>query len=383
MDNFDLHAYLRNNPLLEKRNEDKKETKTKMTKEKFKKMVKEMALNEMEMGNPTPELPVSTLTKLNSFIKDTPTLAQTLLDIFTAIQSKEQIDFSKNSMFKTVLNYLQKIADPVTKSATKTEVNEEEIDEMARIATYYELTDDYEEAISKMPENKQKSSRYQRVINYLKDNGQGTLKTIADEEFRTSETAAVSPIMSDLVSYGVAQKGDLVSPKQEKPVGDGTRGRKMSDVGRVKSALEKFKAGSSDYTDEERTALQNFIDSISATLKEGLNEAENEGISKAIKETVAVLKQEGIPFTMVSEAEAEDELDRGVGLDGDHGRKDIIKLEGRKGNVYIMEFGYGRISIDAVDIDTNYPEYWEGYGEDEWTTFSGEEMVNMLKKYFI
>jgi hypothetical protein len=305
MDNFDLHAYLRNNPLLEKRNEDKKETKTKMTKEKFKKMVKEMVLAETEL------------------------------------------------------------------------------DEMARIATYYELTDDYEEAISKMPENKQKSSRYQRVINYLKDNGQGTLKTIADEEFRTSETAAVSPIMSDLVSYGVAQKGDLVSPKQEKPVGDGTRGRKMSDVGRVKSALEKFKAGSSDYTDEERTALQNFIDSISATLKEGLNEAENEGISKAIKETVAVLKQEGIPFTMVSEAEAEDELDRGVGLDGDHGRKDIIKLEGRKGNVYIMEFGYGRISIDAVDIDTNYPEYWEGYGEDEWTTFSGEEMVNMLKKYFI
>jgi hypothetical protein len=305
MDNFDLHAYLRNNPLLEKRNEDKKETKTKMTKEKFKKMVKEMVLAETEL------------------------------------------------------------------------------DEMARIATYYELTDDYEEAISKMPENKQKSSRYQRVINYLKDNGQGTLKTIADEEFRTSETAAVSPIMSDLVSYGVAQKGDLVSPKQEKPVGDGTRGRKMSDVGRVKSALEKFKASSSDYTDEERTALQNFIDSISATLKEGLNEAENEGISKAIKETVAVLKQEGIPFTMVSEAEAEDELDRGVGLDGDHGRKDIIKLEGRKGNVYIMEFGYGRISIDAVDIDTNYPEYWEGYGEDEWTTFSGEEMVNMLKKYFI
>ena len=114
-----------------------------------------------------------------------------------------------------------------------------------------------------------------------------------------------------------------------------------------------------------------------------MNEVEDEGISKAIKETVAVLKQEGIPFTMVSEAEAEDELDRGVGLDGDHGRKDIIKLEGRKGNVYIMEFGYGRISIDAVDIDTNYPEYWEGYGEDEWTTFSGGEMVDMLKKYFI
>jgi hypothetical protein len=193
MDNFDLHAYLRNNPLFETNEEEVKETKTKMTKEEFKKMVKEMVLAE-------------------------------------------------------------------------TEVNEEEIDEMARIATYYELTDDYEEAISKMPENKQKSSRYQRVINYLKDNGQGTLKTIADEEFRTSETAAVSPIMSDLVSYGVAQKGDLVSPKQEKPVGDGTRGRKMSDVGRVKSALEKFKAGSSDYTDEERTALQNFIDSISATL---------------------------------------------------------------------------------------------------------------------
>jgi len=191
MDNFDLHSYLRNNPLLTESVE--MEEKKKLTKEEFKTMVKEMVLAE-------------------------------------------------------------------------TEVNEEEIDEMARIATYYELTDDFEDAIAGMPENKQKSSRYQRVINYLKDKGQGTLKDIADEEFRTSETAAVSPIMADLVSYGVAKKGDLVAPKKEKSVGDGTRGRKMSDVGRVKSAMEKFKAGSSDYTDEERAALKAFIDSISATL---------------------------------------------------------------------------------------------------------------------
>lgn len=190
-DNFDLHSYLRNNPLLTESVE--KEEKKKLTKEEFKTMVKEMVLAE-------------------------------------------------------------------------TEENEEKIDEMARIATYYVLTDDFEEAIAGMPENKQKSSRYQRVINYLKDKGQGTLKDIADEEFRTSETAAVSPIMADLVSYGVAEKGDLVAPKKEKSVGDGSRGRKMSDVGRVKSALAKFKDGSSDYTDEERAALKAFIDSISATL---------------------------------------------------------------------------------------------------------------------
>jgi len=156
-----------------------------------------------------------------------------------------------------------------TETLSEDSVNEEELEEMARIATFYKLTDDAEEKIEAMPENKQKSTRYQRVIRHLIDNEKSTLKDIADEQFGTADTAAVSPIMRDLLEYGVVEKAGLVTPKQEKPVGDGTRGRKMTEVGYVKNAMMKYRDGNFDYTDEEREALSSFIKKISATLKKG------------------------------------------------------------------------------------------------------------------
>lgn len=259
MDNFDLHSYLRNNPLLKESVE--KEEKKKLTKEEFKAMVKEMVLAETGVD----EYLGGTMDVPGGYGMDDD--SQTEGDFFTiSLPNGFPVQYARS--YEEAKAWVEK-NDPEGMKDYQIDQVDESLNEMARIATFYVLTDDFEEAIAGMPENKQKSSRYQRVINYLKDNGQGTLKDIADEEFRTSETAAVSPIMADLVSYGVAKKGDLVAPKKEKPVGDGTRGRKMSDVGRVKSAMEKFKAGSSDYTDEERVALKAFIDSISATLEEG------------------------------------------------------------------------------------------------------------------
>lgn len=265
MDNFDLHSYLRNNPLLKESIE--KEEKKKLTKEEFKAMVKEMVLAETGVD----EYLGGTMDVSGDYGMDDD--SQTEGDFFT-ISLPNGFPVQYAGSYEEAKAWVEK-NDPEGMKDYQIDQVDESLNEMARIATFYVLTDDFEEAIAGMPENKQKSSRYQRVINYLKDKGQGTLKDIADEEFRTSETAAVSPIMADLVSYGVAKKGDLVAPKKEKSVGDGTRGRKMSDVGRVKSAMEKFKAGSSDYTDEERVALKAFIDSIAATLEEGkVNEEE-------------------------------------------------------------------------------------------------------------
>lgn len=267
MDNFDLHSYLRNNPLLKESVE--KEEKKKLTKEEFKAMVKEMVLAETGVD----EYLGGTMDVSGDYGMDDD--SQTEGDFFT-ITLPNGFPVQYAGSYEEAKAWVEKNDPEGMKDYQIDQAVDESVNEMARIATFYVLTDDFEEAISGMPENKQKSSRYQRVINYLKDNGQGTLKDIADEEFRTSETAAVSPIMADLVSYGVAKKGDLVAPKKEKSVGDGTRGRKMSDVGRVKSAMEKFKAGSSDYTDEERVALKAFIDSIAATLEEGkVNENED------------------------------------------------------------------------------------------------------------
>jgi hypothetical protein len=107
--------------------------------------------------------------------------------------------------------------------------------------------------------------------------------------------------------------------------------------------------------------------------------------ARAITETAALLKQEGIPFTMVSETEMEDELQHGVGLDDEaDSRKTVIKIKGKKGdNIYIAEFGYGSISVDGAKIFDNYPEFDEEVYQGEWVTRSAEEMVNVIKKYFL
>ena len=113
---------------------------------------------------------------------------------------------------------------------------------------------------------------------------------------------------------------------------------------------------------------------------ETMNEAEDSLIPN-IKETAAMLKQESIPFKMVSEKQMEEESGLDMGNAGD--KLAVIKLKDKKGNnIYISEFGYGSIGVDGAEIFDNHPEFWENHSED-WATDSPKEMVDVLKKYFL
>ena len=71
------------------------------------------------------EMPANVVNKANIAVKDASTMAATMLDIYKQIQSKEQVDFSKNQTFKTVLNYLEKLASQTPAPGDeKEEVNE-------------------------------------------------------------------------------------------------------------------------------------------------------------------------------------------------------------------------------------------------------------------
>lgn len=90
---------------------------------------------------------------------------------------------------------------------------------------------------------------------------------------------------------------------------------------------------------------------------------------------------------MVSQTEMENELQHRVGLDDEaDSRKTVIKIKGKRGdNIYIAEFGYGSISVDGAELFDNYPEFDEEIykHKEEWVTRSAEEMVSVLKKYFL
>jgi hypothetical protein len=77
-------------------------------------------LNEMEDDNVL--LPQSTLTKANSVTTDAKTLAKILKGIYTQIQSKETIDFSKNQNIKYALQYLDKAIGEKNVAPQKNEI---------------------------------------------------------------------------------------------------------------------------------------------------------------------------------------------------------------------------------------------------------------------
>ena len=62
------------------------------------------------------ELPTAALKGLNRDVKDVKSMAQAMLDIFKQVNDTEQLDYSKNSTFKMVLNKLGVLA--------KTEIEE-------------------------------------------------------------------------------------------------------------------------------------------------------------------------------------------------------------------------------------------------------------------
>jgi hypothetical protein len=131
-----------------------------------------------------------------------------------------------------------------------------------------------------------------------------------------------------------------------------------------------------DNFDLKKFLVENKVTTNSKMIKEA-----EDSLIPNIKETAAMLKQEGIPFKMVSEREMEEESGLDMGNAGD--KLAVIKLKDKKGsNIYVCEFGYGAIGVDGAEIFNNHPEFWENRRED-WATDSPKEMVDVLKKYFL
>jgi hypothetical protein len=107
----------------------------------------------------------------------------------------------------------------------------------------------------------------------------------------------------------------------------------------------------------------------------GGSETVNEGESSIIpniRKTAALLKQEGIPFEMVSFEDLEADLQHGMDVEGDTA-KGVIKLDTKKGIIYVAEYGYGSISIDGRNVKDS----------DAYVTNSPEEMLQFLKQDFL
>lgn len=316
MDNFDLHKYLRNNPLLAESVDNR------LTKKKLKEMVREMAKGTMN----TPDE-----TNLNKAIGNAPNVVAKLSFINqpTELDGAFEImlDFSelKNVPKSTIMAALKRamdnlspdsqavntVGDPIgpnsknfnttpsqrpdgtydVDSIMKEEmVDEMALDEMARIAKPSRLADDWEEKMANLPDRFKKSTRFDRVIKYFqkyKDKiGQpvdpntdpltakaidfyGTLAHIADEEFQSSDTASAAPIVSALKDAGVVVSGDFVTEPakySKEPSVPGAKGRPKTETGYFQNAMAKFKEGNYDFSPEEKNALENMVKALQAAL---------------------------------------------------------------------------------------------------------------------
>jgi hypothetical protein len=146
-------------------------------------------------------------------------------------------------------------------------LEEKGLDEMARLATGYKLADNWEEAFASLPPNIQKSTRFLRVIDHLKDNPGAEMKDIALAQFGpNADTPAVNPQIRALLGVGVIEKTGYTTPKAVKMEPTGTRGRPKVTNDELKMmgariAL-KFAKGDSSYTPEEIEYIQNLYNSL-------------------------------------------------------------------------------------------------------------------------
>jgi hypothetical protein len=295
MDNFDLHKYLRNNPLLTESVEGK--TTNKVTKSQIKDMVREM------VGKETTNTPDET--NLGKAVGKSPNVVAKL----SLINQPTELD----GTFKLVLDYseLKNISKSTIMAALKRAMDElspdsqtvntigdpvepmmegEEINEMARIAKPSKLADNWEEQMANLPDRFKKSTRFDRVIKYFQKYndkiGQpvdpntdpltakaidyyGTLAHIADEEFQSSDTASAAPIVAALKDAGIVVAGDFVTEPakySKEPSVPGAKGRPKTETGYFQNAMAKFKEGNYDFSAEEKSALENMVKALQAAL---------------------------------------------------------------------------------------------------------------------
>jgi hypothetical protein len=122
-----------------------------------------------------------------------------------------------------------------------------------------------------------------------------------------------------------------------------------------------------DNFDLRKYLIENKVTTNSRMLSEA-----DDAVIPTIKETAALLKQEDIPFEMVSFQDMEADLQHGMDVEGDTS-KGVIKLDSKKGTIYIAEYGYNSISISGKNVED----------EDDYVTNSPEEMVQTLKQDFL
>jgi len=162
------------------------------------------------------------------------------------------------------------------------------IEELARIASGLKLADDYEAALAAQPENIRSSTRMQKIIAFLKDNGSATLKDVAMALYGRPDTASVNQLVKGLKQAGIIADTGLVAPKMVKTTinAPGIKGRPKVTNDEIKmlggGALRKFAKGETDFTPEEIdfiTQLYNAATSISEselaeiTSEEPINES--------------------------------------------------------------------------------------------------------------
>jgi len=156
------------------------------------------------------------------------------------------------------------------KNLIRETLDEMAVDEMARISVGYKLTDNYEEALAKLPANVQASTRTTRVINFLKDNPGAPKTEISSGGGFGGDQQAVNQIVNGLEMAGVVEKTGFTKDKAVKaPVGTGERGRPKvyDDEMRSKMTMgatlaKKFVKGDTNYTPEEAAYITDLYNSL-------------------------------------------------------------------------------------------------------------------------
>lgn len=307
MDNFDLHKYLRNNPLLAESVDNR------LTKKKLKEMVREMAkdvkntpdeTNFEKSLNAAPNVVaklklINQPTELDGTFKlvldysELKNISKTTI-VAALRRALEELEPDSQTINTVGEPEKPKYGTPEPKdnmfSPLEETIDEMALDEMARIAKPSRLADDWKEKMANLPDRFKKSTRFDRVIQYLdryKDkigklvdpntdpltakaiDFYGTLAHIADEEFQSSDTASAAPIVSALKDAGVVVSGDFVTEPakySKEPSVPGAKGRPKTETGYFQNAMAKFKEGNYDFSPEEKNALENMVKALQAAL---------------------------------------------------------------------------------------------------------------------
>jgi len=152
------------------------------------------------------------------------------------------------------------------KSIIREAIQEMELDEMARIASMFELADNYMEALA-MIDNRglRNSIKTENIINHLNKVGQDTIQGTANA-LGYSERQAINQHFQALVNAGVIKSLGLEREKAEKPVSSGIKGRpavfNKDILNTGASVIKKYAKGDTNYTEEELAFIKALYSSF-------------------------------------------------------------------------------------------------------------------------